>query len=183
MLIKAQLMARAAHPSGLAGRIAHDQGIGGHFPGDYGAGADEGVGSDFVTAHDGGIGTDGSSSTHYCAGVLVFPGDGTAGIDDIGEYTRGSEEYVVFTHNTGVKTYIILHLHVIAQHNVWTDHDILPDVAVFPNQASGHDVGEMPDSGSSSDGAAVIYDSRGMCLIFSHDSADVFFKVLVLHFI
>lgn len=69
----------------------------------------------------------------------------TAGIDDIGEDTGGTQETIVLNDHTGVDGDIVLDLDIIAEDHAGGDNHILAKVAVLTDLSAGHDVGEMPD--------------------------------------
>ena len=157
-----QPVAVFAHPAGLAGGVANDEGVVGHSFCDDRACTDEGVASDVVSTNDGSIGTDASTLFHKCTGIFALAVHGRAWVDDIGEDHRGAQEDIVFTDHTGVDAHVVLYLDVATEHHLRTDNDILADVAVFANDAVGHDVAEVPDFGAVADLAVVVNDGGGV---------------------
>jgi len=139
-----QALAEFAHPACLAGGVADDKGVVGNGFGDNGTGTDEGKPADIVSADDGGVGTDGSALLYKGAGIFAFAVDGRAGIGHIGEDHRRSKENIVFADNTGVYTDVVLYFNIFAKYHLWTHNNVLADVAVFTNDAVGHDVTEVP---------------------------------------
>ena len=157
-----QPVAIFAHPAGLAGGVSNDEGVVGHGFCDDRACTDEGVASDVVSTNDGGIGTDGSAFFHKCTGVFALAVDGRTRVDHIGKNHGGSQEDVVFANHTGIDAHVVLYLDIATEHHLRTDNDILADVAVFANDAVGHDVAEMPDFGAVADLAVVVDDGGGV---------------------
>ena len=91
-----------------------------------------------------------------------------ARIDDVGEDTGGSEEDVVLANDPGVKGDIVLHFHVVAQHHLGRDNNVLTNVTVFTDYRTGHDMGKVPDFRAGTDDATGIDDGGWMGEEFRH---------------
>lgn len=79
-----------AHPTDLTGRIADNQSVWRNIFSDHGPCADHSIFADRMAANDRCIRTNRSSFADMCFQILVFTGNGTAGIDHICKNAAGS---------------------------------------------------------------------------------------------
>ena len=101
--------------------------------GDHRAGGHKTILAQRDAADDGCICPNGGASFDKGSLVLVLAFDVAAWIDHICEDHRRSAEDVIFKFHTGVHGDVILDLYSISDFDTWTDHDILPEIAVVPN--------------------------------------------------
>ena len=94
--------------------IAKEQGKWRNGFGHNGTSANEGVGSDVVATHDGGVGPDGSPFPDVGPGIVSFAHDGAAGIDDVGEDTTWAKKNIVIAGHAFINGDVVLHLDVVA---------------------------------------------------------------------
>jgi hypothetical protein len=99
---------------------------------------------------------------------LILSNNGASRIDDIGEYHGWSKKDIILTYHTGVNGYIVLHFNIIPQDHTGGNNHILSQVAVFPNTASCHDMGEVPDFRSFANDAIFVDDCSWMAKIMAH---------------
>ena len=132
------------HPTDLAGRIADHEGIGRHIFGDNGARANHAILAKFVATNDGSVCSDGHATTENRLFVLVLAADGCAGVDDVCEHHRRTEEHIVLADNARIDRDVVLDFAVTAEFDVGRDDYVLTYVTVFADLATGHDVAEMP---------------------------------------
>ena len=135
-------------PSYLPGGIADHQCICRHIFGDYRAGTDEAVLAERMSADDGGIRAYRGSFLNDGLFVFVFAAYCCAGVDDVREDHRGSEEHVVLAAHTGIDGDVVLDLAITTEHYIGRDNNILTDITVLADDAAGHDMTEMPDIGA-----------------------------------
>lgn len=157
-VVKMESDAELGDPADLDSGISNHQRVGFNRFGDDCAGADEGKFSDVVAADDGSIGADGGPAFHGSFGIFASSDDSASWVDDIGEDAGGAEEDIVLAGNAGINGDVILHFHVVAEHDLGGDDDVLSEVTVFANDGTGHDVGEVPDFCAFTDGTAGIDD-------------------------
>lgn len=156
-------MSVSAHPAGLSRGITHYNRVGRNFFGYDGAGANKGIFTYLISAYYGGIGANAGALSYDGLPVFILPGDGTPWIEHIGEYHGGTKKYIIFTSDACVYRNVILYLNIVSQGDLGRNNDVLPDVAVIADYATGHDMGEMPDFSTLADGATFINYCRGMC--------------------
>jgi len=149
-----------ADPAALPGGVAQEEAIGGRRMREHGAGADKSIFPDSVTADDSGVGADSRSPADQGVPEFVFPGNGAAGVDDVGEHRGGADKDLVFAGDAGVDRDVILYPDAVAQDDTFADHDILTNVAVVADGSVGHDMGKMPDLRAAADGCARVDDCR-----------------------
>lgn len=157
-VVEMEANAEFGDPADLDGGVSHDKCVGVDGFGDDCAGTDEGKFSDVVAADDGGIGADGGPAFHGSFGIFASSDDCASGVDDIGEDAGGAEEDIVLTGDTGINGDVVLHFHVVAEHDLGGDDDVLSEVTVFADDGAGHDVGEVPDFCAFTDGTVGIDD-------------------------
>jgi hypothetical protein len=120
--------------------------------------SDEAKFTKVVPTNDGRIGTNGGPFPDMRCSVLPPSVNGASRIGNVRENAAGPQKDIVVAGNTFVDAHVILDLHVVPQPHSWGYHDILAQVAFFAEHGTAHDVGEMPNLGSFTDGAAVIDD-------------------------
>lgn len=79
-----------AHPTDPAGRVANYQSVWRNIFGHYGSSTDHGIFADRMAANDRCVRTDRSTFAYIRLQILVFTGNGTAGIDHICKNAAGS---------------------------------------------------------------------------------------------
>ena len=177
VFIKNKFLPMSADPTRPAGRNTCHEGIGRHIFGYHRTGTDETVLTEGVTAYDGGIGPYGCTTTDDGLAVLILAADGRAGIDDVGEHHRRSQEYIVLAAYAGIDGYVVLDFTVAAQHHVRRDDHVLTDVAVLTDGATGHNMREVPNLGTFAYLATLVHVGRFMnkilSLVVSHLSLDL----------
>jgi hypothetical protein len=147
---------------GLSGGNPHHQCMGGDIPGNYRTSANERVRTDGYTANNGGIGPDGHPFFDMGRQELVFLVSVRPRVSDIGENSRRPNEYIVGHDHAVVKRHIVLNVDAISNGNFSCHKDVLPQYAIIPNDASPHQVTEMPDTGARANGGRLIDDCGGM---------------------
>src|SRR5579885_2557959 len=95
-----------------------------------------------------------------------------ARIDHVREDHRMAAEYVIFQDAAGIYGNVVLDFDVIADDNAGRHHHVLADVTVRADPRVLHDVGEVPDSGTCSDRAAILGVARFMYEIVLLTHAD-----------
>lgn len=97
---------------------------------------------------DGGVCPDAGATPN--GGVLVecLSFDLAPWIGDIGQRASGTKENIVLDHGATIDADIVLHFDIAPQLDARTDHDILAEVAIFPNFRTSHDMAEVPDFGA-----------------------------------
>lgn len=98
--------------------------------GNHRPGSDKTILAQCHAADDGCIRPNGGALFNKGSLVLVFAFDVTARIDHVGEDRRRPTEDVIFKFYTGIYGNIILDLYSISNFYAWTDHDVLPEIAV-----------------------------------------------------
>ena len=146
--IKFQAVPKFTHPTHLTGGVADHQSVIGNIFSHYCASTNEGIGSDVVTADDGGIGSDAGSFSHVGFGILAPAVHAGAGVGHIRKHARWAQEDVVVASDAGVDADVVLDFNVSAQDDVGGNHDVLAQVAVLANSAGAHDVRKMPNLGT-----------------------------------
>lgn len=155
-----KLATMAAHPAELAGGVSDHKREVGHGFGNDGTGTDECIVTDVVAADHGGIGTDGGTAAHTGAGILASAVDTAAGIGNVSENHRGTEENVVTASNAGIDGDVVLNLHVVAKRDAAGYEDILTEIAAFTENTIGHDMAEMPNVSTFTNLAAFVDNCR-----------------------
>jgi hypothetical protein len=177
-VVEVEADAEFGDPADLDGGVSDDECVRFNRFGDDCAGADEGKFADVVAADDGGIRTDGGPAFHGSFGIIAPSVDCAAGVDDIGEDAGGAEEDIVLAGDAGINGDVVLHFHIVAEHHLGGDDDVLSEVAVFADDGAGHDVGEVPDFCAFTDGAAGVDDGGGVGVEVGHFVRDVLRLIL-----
>lgn len=168
VVVEVQSMSMGTHPAQLTRWVAHHQGISRDGFGDHRSSPDEGERSNVVSTDDGGIGTNGGSFSNTGGRVLAPAVDGASGVGDIGEHAGRPEEDILFTNHPSVETDVVLNLAVSTQSHIWTDDNVLANVAVFSQIGAGHDVAEVPDFASLANQGSFVNDGRFMGKVVLH---------------
>src|SRR5690554_2708167 len=144
--LKTQMVTTFAHPTGMPGRITHHQGIGGHTAGDDRPCSYKGVVANFNAANNGGVGPDGGTLADFGRPVLMFAGNGAAGIEHIGKNSRGPHKTIVLTYHALVGRNVVLHFYVVAQYHAGGHHNVLTETAIASDATAGYQVAKVPDA-------------------------------------
>src|SRR5208283_5280233 len=96
------------------------------------------------TAYDGRIGPDRRTAPDQGLFILRAADDLRARIRHIREDARRAAENIILDDQPRVQRYVVLYLDVVTHFYVGRDAHILTDVAVLPDRAVLHDMGEMP---------------------------------------
>lgn len=159
---KQQAVAGFADPAPVAGRVAVNEGKRRNITGDHAAGAHQSIGSDLHTANDGGIGADAGPFSDSGGPELPFPLDKAARVDHIGKDHGWSKENIVLDLNAVVDRNIVLNFYPVADPHPVVHKHILAQDAIVTDGSGGHDVAEVPDFRSRTDGSSGVYDGRSV---------------------
>jgi len=108
-------------------------------------GGDKGIGTEFNTADDCGVGANGYTTPHVGGAKLVLAFDLRARVIYVRENATGSAENAVFKFDTGIQAHIVLDLASIADDNVLANHDILAQDAILTDHCASKNMAEVPD--------------------------------------
>ena len=131
-----EAVAVPAHPSNLACWVAHDQREIWHVLGHNRSGPDERVTTDRDAAHDRGVRADrAAASSSSVVSYKRVPIHLRAGIRNVGQNARRSEEHVVFNHHACIDRHVVLNFDVVSDKRSAIDVHILSDDAPLPDSA------------------------------------------------
>ena len=129
-----------------------------------------------MTANDCGVGADGRTLAHHRPAVAVLAAYSTSGIHDICEHAARPEENIICANDSGIDRYVVLNLAVSPERDTRGNNHVLPDVAHFPDNRPLHNVGEVPDLCSVTDGTSLIYHRRRVSkILFFHTTNIIFY--------
>lgn len=178
LFIELKPMAIFAYPTNLARGVAYHKSIGGYLFGYHSTCTNQGVCTDVMATYYSCVCTDRSTTTNVRRHILVFAANGTSRIGYICKHTARAQEHIVVARNAGVDRHIVLHLHIIAQHNTGRNNHVLPNVTPLPYRASCHYMREMPDTSTLPDSTTGVNNCRLMCLIV-HVNNHLYIKNIV----
>src|ERR1700733_3120932 len=151
-----QTNAANAYPANLSCWNPHHKRVVWNILCDHGAGGYKTVPTQYNTADDGRIRSDGCALSHKGSFELVLPFDATAWIDYIRKNHGWPTENIVFKLYPRIHRDVILDLYPVTDRDTGANYNILTEVTVAPDPGASHDMTEMPNPCSGADFAAAV---------------------------